>query len=120
MSDSLSIIPLGGMGNVTKNMYVYQYAGKMLLVDCGIGFPDPNMLGIDVLIPDVRYLQGKEDQIVGMLLTHAHDDHIAGLPYVLPQLKSKFPIYASDLTIGFALNRLKEFDLKPEFRKLLI
>lgn len=118
MQDTISIIPLGGIGNVNKNLYVYEYNQSILLVDCGIGFPDPNMLGVDILVPDVRYLKGKEDRIVGMLLTHAHDDHIAGLPYILPQLKSNFPIYGSPLTLGFAQDRLKEFGIKANFKKL--
>lgn len=118
MKDTISIIPLGGIGNVAKNLYVYQYAGKILLVDCGIGFPDPNMLGVDILIPDINYLKDKTDQIVGMLLTHGHDDHIAGLPYVLPQLHTKFPIYGSKLTLGFAKDRLKEYNISADFKDL--
>jgi len=99
-------------------MYVYEYASRLLMVDCGIGFPDPTMLGVDVLIPDVTYLQDKLDQIEGMILTHAHDDHIAGLPYILPQLQARFPIYGSPLTIGFAKDRLKEFGIEADFKLL--
>lgn len=112
---SLKLLPIGGIGGVTKNMYIYEYENKILIVDCGIGFPTPGMLGIDVLIPDISYLNGKEDQIVGMLLTHAHDDHIAALPYILPQLPP-LPIYASRLTSGFAQDRLRDFDIKADFR----
>jgi ribonuclease J len=115
MSNSLRIVPLGGMGNVTKNMFVYEYQNQYLIVDCGIGFPDSTMLGIDILIPDTRFLADKTHHIVGMLLTHAHDDHIAGLPYILPQLPVEMPIYGSKLTIGFAKDRLKEFDLHAKF-----
>src|SRR3989344_483044 len=104
----LKIIPLGGMGNVTKNMYVYEQGNDILIVDCGIGFPDPTMLGVDLLIPDTTYLEARRDRIVGMLLTHGHDDHIAGLPYILPKL-GNIPIYASKLTKGFAEDRLKEW-----------
>ena len=116
--DSLKIIPLGGIGNVTKNMYVYEYAGQILIVDCGFGFPDATMLGVDLLIPDVSYLLDKIDRIVGMVLTHAHDDHIAGLPYILPQLNAPIPIYGSPLTLGFARDRLKDFPITANFQEL--
>lgn len=106
------------MGNVTKNMYVYQFGQDILIIDCGIGFPDSQMLGVDILIPDIGYLKGKEHRIVGMLLTHAHDDHIAGLPYILPQLKHSFPIWGSKLTLGFAKDRLQEHGTKANFRQL--
>lgn len=106
----VKLIPLGGIGTVTKNMYVYEQDGHILIVDCGIGFPDPTMFGVDVLIPDTTYLENRKDRIVGMLLTHAHDDHIAGLPYILPKL-GDIPIYASKLTAGFAQDRLKEWNI---------
>jgi ribonuclease J len=112
--DKLKLLPLGGMGNVTKNMYLYEYQDQILLVDCGIGFPSSDMLGIDVLIPDISYLKGREHQIVGMLLTHAHDDHIAALPYILPQLPP-IKIFASKLTVGFASDRLKDFAIDQHF-----
>ncbi len=114
-NDKLRIIPLGGMGSVTQNMFLYEYGDKVLIVDCGIGFPENDMLGIDILIPDVSYLehllehQGRE--IVGMILTHGHDDHIGATPYILPGLP-EFPIYASPLTAGFAKNRMSESDAK--------
>jgi ribonuclease J len=118
MENSLKIIPLGGMGTVTKNMYLYEYDDEILIVDCGIGFPDPTMLGVDVLIPDTAYLQDKKDKIVGMVLTHAHDDHIGGLPYILPQLGTHYPIYGSKLTLAFAQDRLSEFDIPANFKEL--
>ncbi len=106
----LKIIPLGGMGNVTQNMFVYEYDQEMMIFDCGIGFPDQYMPGVDVMIPDITYIQDQLEagkKIVGMVLTHGHDDHIAALPYLLPELP-EFPIYASPLTAGFALNRIAE------------
>ena len=112
--NSLRIIPLGGMGNVTKNMFVYEYGQEMLLVDCGIGFPESSMLGVDVLIPDVTYVKdklSKGSHIVGMCLTHGHDDHIAGLPYIIPQLPD-FEIYGSALTAAFAEARMSDSDVK--------
>lgn len=105
----LEIVPLGGMGNVTQNMFLYIYDQEILIVDCGIGFPDVYSPGVDILIPDTYYLmqlleQGKK--IVGMVLTHGHDDHIGALPYILPELPQDFPIYGSPLTAGFADNRI--------------
>lgn len=115
----IRILPLGGAGGVTKNMYVYEYIkdGKVidrLIVDCGIGFPDEEMLGVDLLIPDVSYLYGKENTIRGIFLTHGHDDHIAGLSYILPQLKANIPIFASKLTAGFAENTMKDFGINKK------
>lgn len=106
----LRILPLGGVGNVTQNMYVYEYENEILLVDCGIGFPDIAMPGVDILIPDISYLQRRLEagaKIVGMILTHGHDDHIAATPYILPELPD-FPIYASALTAGFTKQRLED------------
>ncbi len=107
----LRIIPLGGMGNVTKNMFVYEYDDELLLVDCGIGFPEKYMLGVDILIPDVAYIQKRLSEgahIVGLCLTHGHDDHIAALPYILPMLPNDFPIFGSPLTAAFAMKRMED------------
>ncbi len=106
----LKIVPLGGLGNVTQNMFLYEYENEIMIVDCGIGFPDSYMPGVDVLIPDIEYLlqqleAGKE--IVGMVFSHGHDDHIAATPYIMPVLP-KFPLYASPLTAGFAEQRMRD------------
>lgn len=122
MKNGLKIIQLGGMGKVTQNMYVYEYQDEILLVDCGIGFPDIYMPGVDVLIPDISYLHKKLEegkQIVGMVLTHGHDDHIAATPYILPELP-EFPIYASALTAGFAENRMAESEAQGRKVTVLI
>lgn len=106
----LKIIPLGGMGKVTQNMFLYEYENEILIVDCGIGFPDSYMPGVDILIPDISYLLKRIDEgkiIAGMLLSHGHDDHIAALPYLLSDLP-EFPIFASPLTAGFAEQRMKD------------
>lgn len=108
----IKIIPLGGMA-VTKNLFVYETDNEILLVDCGIGFPDETMPGVDLLIPDSTYLEKTNKNIVGMLLTHGHDDHVAGLPYLLPRLP-KFPIFASQLTARFAQDRMKDFGLQHQ------
>ncbi len=116
MMSKLKLLPLGGMGGVTQNMYVYQYENEILLVDCGIGFPDMYMPGVDTLIPDISYLLDqvtKGVKIVGMILSHGHDDHIGALPYLLPDLP-EFPIYASPLTAGFAKDRLTDKKIDRE------
>ena len=111
MQNQLSFIPLGGIGDVTKNMYLYEYNDQILIVDCGLGFADETMLGVDLLLPDISYLLKTKKRIVGMLLTHGHEDHIGALPYILPQLPD-FPIYATPLTAGFANEKLKDFNAK--------
>lgn len=116
--DSVRIIPLGGIGNVTKNMYVYEYRydGKIrdiLIVDCGIGFPDPDMYGVDLVIPDVRYLQDKKDKIRGLVFTHGHDDHIGGIPYLYPKF-GNIPMWGTRLTAAFANIKLREVRLKTQ------
>lgn len=108
---NVKLIPLGGSGNVTNNMYVYETERDILIVDCGIGFPDDAVPGIDLTIPDVTYLKDKISKIRGIVLSHAHEDHIGGLPFVLPQLDENIPIYASLLTAGFVKEKFKEFKL---------
>lgn len=114
--DSVSLIPLGGIEDVTRNMYVYEYNDEMLIVDCGIGFADETMLGVDLLLPDITYVLQSEKKIVGMLFTHGHEDHIGAIPFVLSQLQEKkgvFPLYASRLTAALANEKLREFGLEP-------
>lgn len=115
--NSLSFIPLGGVGSVTKNMYLYEVGGQMLIVDCGLGFPDETMLGVDLLLPDISYIKSAKKKIVGMLLTHGHDDHIGALPFIIPALPP-FPIFATPLTASFANERLKEFGVKRTVLKV--
>lgn len=112
--DSLSFIPLGGIGDVTKNMYLYEYGNEILIVDCGLGFPRETMLGVSLLLPDVTYLQHSKKRIVGLVLTHGHEDHIGGLPFILPQLKQNFPIFGTPLTAAFANKKLSEFSVKTK------
>lgn len=107
----LSFLPLGGIGDVTKNMYLYTYQDQILIVDCGIGFADETMLGVDLLLPDISALlkeiaAGKK--IVGMLITHGHEDHMGALPFLLPQLPD-FSIFATPFTAALANQKLKEF-----------
>lgn len=110
MDKSISIIPLGGITGVTKNMYVYEYEDQILIVDCGLGFPDETMLGVDLMIPDITYLKNTKKKIVGMVLSHGHEDHIGALPYVLPDLPG-FEIYATPFTASLTNEKLKEFGI---------
>ena len=111
-SNLLKIIPLGGVGDVTKNMYVYEFGDDIVIIDCGVGFPDEGMLGIDLVIPDISYLRNKKNKIRGILITHAHDDHIGGLPYIWPELK--VPIYSQKLTCGLIKSKFTEHNLPKD------
>jgi len=112
--DTVSFMALGGFEDVTRNMYLYEYNNQILIVDCGLGFPDESMLGVDLLLPDISYLldiiKKGNKKIVGLVLTHGHEDHIGGLPFILPQLPS-FPIYASPLTAALANEKLKDYKI---------
>lgn len=109
---TLKLIPLGGVGDVTKNMYVYEYGDDIIIVDCGVGFPDEGMLGIDLVIPNISYLRDRKHKIRGILITHAHDDHIGGLPYIWPELNA--PIYSQKLTCGFIRSKFSEHGLPKD------
>ncbi len=118
--ESMRIIALGGSGNVTKNMFVYEYRIEgvikdILIVDCGIGFPDPDMFGVDLVIPDVRYLQSKLDKIRGLVFTHGHDDHIGAIPYLYPKL-GKVPMWGTKLAAAFANLKLREAQIKTQVK----
>ena len=105
----LRIIPLGGVGEIGLNMMAYEHGDDIIVVDCGLMFPEPHMLGIDIVIPDISYLRERADRVRGIFLTHGHEDHIGALPFVLPELSP--PIYGTALTLGFVKEKLKEFDL---------
>jgi len=115
MNNQVSFIPLGGVGDVTKNMYLYEYNDQILIVDCGLGFADETMLGVDLLLPDISYLLKTKKKIVGMVLTHGHEDHIGALPFILPSLPS-FPIFGTSLTAAFANEKLIEFGEKASVK----
>lgn len=109
MVSKLKIIPLGGLGEIGKNMTVFEYGNDMIVVDCGMGFPDEDMYGVDVVLPDITYLRNNAARIRGLILTHGHEDHIGAVPYVLKELD--VPIYTTPLTAALVELKLEEHDL---------
>ena len=106
----LRIIPLGGVGEIGKNMYVVEYGDDIVVIDCGLMFPDEEMFGIDLVIPDVTYLRERRANVKAFLITHAHEDHVGGLPYILPMFPG-VPVYASTLARGLLGIKIKEHKL---------
>ncbi|RIX51770.1 ribonuclease J [Paenibacillus nanensis] len=116
--DKLLIFALGGVGEIGKNMYVIQYNNDIVVVDSGLKFPEEDMLGIDIVIPDITYLTENRDKVRGILITHGHEDHIGGLPYVLKHLN--VPVYGTKLTLGLIEGKLKEAGMLGETKRILI
>ena len=113
----LKIIPLGGLEQIGMNITAFEYEDSIVVVDCGLSFPADDMLGIDLVIPDVTYLKDNIDKVKGFVITHGHEDHIGALPYVLRDIN--VPIYATRLTMGIIENKLKEHNLLKTKRKVV-
>lgn len=111
-SNKLRIIPLGGLNEIGKNITLIECDNDIVICDCGMTFPEDEMLGVDIVIPDITYLKKNKERIRGIVLTHGHEDHIGAIPYVLKKIN--VPIYGTRLTLGLLENKLKEHNLKPK------
>lgn len=107
--DKLKVIPLGGLGEIGKNITVIEYKDEIIIIDGGLSFPDEDMYGVDLLIPDISYLIENKDKVKGMFVTHGHEDHIGAIPYILKQIN--MPVYGTKLTIGLIENKLREHNI---------
>ena len=114
----LKIIPLGGLEQIGMNITAFEYEDSIVVVDCGLAFPADDMLGIDLVIPDVTYLEENLDKVKGFVITHGHEDHIGALPYVLRRVN--FPIYATKLTMGIIENKLKEHSMEKTTKRKVV
>ncbi|MFB0920060.1 MAG: ribonuclease J, partial [Oscillospiraceae bacterium] len=114
MASKLKIIPLGGLNEIGKNLTVYEYGDDIIVVDCGLGFPDEEMYGVDIVIPDFSYLVQNQNKIRAIILTHGHEDHIGGLPYLMREIN--VPLYTTRLTAGLIELKLEEVGLKEKVK----
>ena len=117
-ASKLKIIPLGGLEQIGMNITAFEYEDSIVVVDCGLSFPDDDMLGIDLVIPDVTYLENNIDKVKGFIITHGHEDHIGALPYILRKIN--VPVYATRLTMGLIEHKLTEHDLLESVRRKVI
>lgn len=117
-SDAVKIIPLGGLEQIGMNITAIEYEDSIIVIDCGLAFPEDDMLGIDLVIPDVTYLKENADKVKGLVVTHGHEDHIGAIPYIEKELN--MPIYATKLTMGLIENKLKEHNLMNNTRRKVV
>ncbi len=117
-TSKLKIIPLGGLEQIGMNITAFEYEDSIIVVDCGLSFPEDDMLGIDLVIPDVTYLKENQDKVKGFVITHGHEDHIGALPYVLKEMN--VPVYATKLTMGIIENKLAEHNLVHNVRRKVV
>ena len=119
MADSkLKIIPLGGLEQIGMNITAFEYQDSIIVVDCGLSFPEDDMLGIDLVIPDITYLKENIEKVKGFFITHGHEDHIGAIPYVLKEIN--VPIYATKLTVGIIEHKLREHDLMRVVKRKIV
>lgn len=114
----LKVIPLGGLEQIGMNITAFEYEDSIVVVDCGLSFPADDMLGVDLVIPDITYLKNNQDKVKGFVITHGHEDHIGALPYVLKELN--VPVYATKLTMGIIENKLEEHNLIHNVRRKVV
>ena len=117
-ASSLKVIPLGGLEQIGMNITAFEYEDSIVVVDCGLSFPEDDMLGVDLVIPDITYLKNNIDRVKGFMITHGHEDHIGALPYVLKEIN--VPVYATKLTMGIIENKLKEHELMNTTRRKVV
>ena len=116
--EKLKIIPLGGLEQIGMNITAFECQDSIVLVDCGLAFPEDDMLGVDLVIPDVTYLLENADKVKGLCITHGHEDHIGAIPYILKQIN--MPIYATKLTNGLIENKLKEHGMLRTVKRKVV
>ena len=116
--NKVKIIPLGGLEQIGMNMTAFEYEDSIIVVDCGMAFPSDDMLGIDLVIPDVSYLKNNIDKVKGFFITHGHEDHIGAIPYVLRDVN--VPIYATKLTMGIIEHKLREHNMLTKVKRKVV
>ena len=117
-NSKLKIIPLGGLEQIGLNITAFEFEDSIIVVDCGLAFPEDDMLGIDLVIPDVTYLKNNIEKVKGFIITHGHEDHIGALPYILRDIN--VPIYATKLTVGIIERKLKEHNLLKNTKRKVV
>ena len=116
--ETVKIIPLGGLEQIGMNITAIEYEDSIIVIDCGLAFPEDDMLGIDLVIPDVTYLKENADKVRGLVVTHGHEDHIGALPYILQKIN--VPVYGTKLTIALIENKLKEHGLLTKVKRKVV